>query len=96
YTVEPFQNVLGCQVPFSSPTPPNGQLADSTNNSLSHEFFETVTDPDVFTGFRATNTSFGEIGDVCVGAVAVFALNGHDYEIQLEYSDTYHACASTP
>jgi len=95
YTVEPFQNVLGCQIP-GSPTPPNGQLADSTNNSLSHELFETITDPDINTGFRATNTSFEEIGDVCVGAVAVFPLNGHNYEIQLEYSDTYHACASTP
>jgi hypothetical protein len=95
YTVEPFQNVLGCQVP-ASPAPPNGQLADSTNNILSHELFETVTDPDIFTGFRATNTTFGEIGDVCQGVVAVFGLNAHNYEIQLEYSDTYHACASTP
>ena len=95
YTVEPFQNVLGCQVP-ASPTPPNGQLADSTNNILSHELFETITDPDIFTGFRATNTTFGEIGDVCQGVIAVFGLNAHNYEIQLEYSDTYHACASTP
>jgi len=95
YTVEPFQNVIGCRIP-ASPTPPNGQLADSTNNNLSHELFETITDPDINTGFRATNTSFGELADVCVGVVAVFGLNGHNYEIQLEYSDTYHACASTP
>ena len=43
YSVEPFQGVEGCS---SRPGAPNGQLADSTNNVLSHETFETITDPD--------------------------------------------------
>src|SRR5256885_6695196 len=33
YTVQPFQNVPGCNV---KPGTPNGQLVDSTNNTLSH------------------------------------------------------------
>jgi hypothetical protein len=43
YGVEPFQDVPGCSV---RPGTPNGQLVDSTNNSLSHELFETISDPD--------------------------------------------------
>jgi len=43
YSVEPFQDNFGCS---SRPGTPNGQLADSTNNVLSHEVFETITDPD--------------------------------------------------
>jgi hypothetical protein len=43
YSVEPFQDNSGCS---SRPGTPNGQLADSTNNVLSHETFETITDPD--------------------------------------------------
>lgn len=97
YTVEPFQNVAGCQVP-ASPTPPNGQLADSTNSTLSHEVFEAITDPDITTGYRALNTAsvlFEEIGDLCAGPHAIFLIDGKPYEVQLEYSDFYHACASS-
>jgi len=43
YSVEPSQNVSGCSVP---PGGPQGQLADSTYNVLSHESIETSTDPD--------------------------------------------------
>jgi hypothetical protein len=97
YTVEPFQDVMGCQVP-ASPTPPNGQLADSTYSVLSHEVYESITDPDITTGFRALNSApvlFLEIGDLCAGPHAIFSLNGHSYEVQLEYSNFYHACASS-
>ncbi len=44
YTVEPYQNVPGCQV---QPGTPNGTLVDSTDDTLSHETFETITDPDL-------------------------------------------------
>jgi hypothetical protein len=45
-----------------------------------------------------------EIGDICHGisnssvdeVVPTFLINGKKYEAQLEYSNTYHACASTP
>lgn len=43
YSVEPFQDTFGCS---SRPGTPNGRPADSTNNVLSHEVFETITDPD--------------------------------------------------
>ena len=74
-TVEPFQNVDGCSVATPSP---NGALVDSTANVLSHETFETLTDPDppatfddLFNrnfGWLALNSlvEFGEeIGDIC-------------------------------
>lgn len=69
YTVEPFQDVGGCSV---RPNTPNGQLIDSTNNVLSHETIETITDPNVAgawpTGWwnELDNGMFGqEIGDEC-------------------------------
>jgi hypothetical protein len=100
YTVQPFQNVAGCQVPASSPTPPNGRLADSTDSTLSHELSETITDPDLTTGFRSllSNASpLQEIGDLCQSPLSFTeSLNGHLFEIQLEYSNTYEACASSP
>ena len=64
YTVEPYQNVGGCSV---RPGTPNGQLVDSTNNTLSHEVFETITDPDgdAWFNFSAVILNGAEIGDEC-------------------------------
>jgi hypothetical protein len=64
YSVEPFQNVGGCSV---RPGTPNGQLIDSTNNTLSHEQFETITDPDGTAWINFTSVALGgaEIGDEC-------------------------------
>lgn len=64
YTVEPFQNVTGCSV---RPGTPNTQLIDSTNNTLSHETFETITDPDGTAWFNFTSVALhgAEIGDEC-------------------------------
>jgi len=67
YTVEPYQNIQYCNVAPG----PNGQLADSTNSVLSHETFETITDPDVSQAasgwFQKLNVQiFGnEIADEC-------------------------------
>jgi hypothetical protein len=107
YSVEPYVDVNpGCG---SRPNGPNGQLADSTNNVLSHETFETITDPD---GTAWTNTLdnglFGqEIGDECSflifpTATTVFfdpsnvTLNGRNYIIQPEYDNAQHACTTSP
>lgn len=103
-SVEPYQNVPGCQ---GAPPDPNGILADSTNAILSHELIESITDPDPPTGwvsFSSLDTAGFEIGDLCqpLGNKArqflypVLSLNGHKYELQLEYSNTYHACAPSP
>lgn len=105
YSVEPFQDVSGCS---SRPGTPNGQLADSTNNVLSHELFETITDPDG-AGFWniLDNGIFGEeIGDECsflaFTAQGVFfdpsdvTLNGKSYAAQPEYNNAQHACTTAP
>jgi len=102
FSVEPFQDIPGCAVAAPSP---NGQLADSTNSALSHELFETLTDPDgtAWFTFASLPEAGNEIGDICHGVansvhdeiVPTFLINGKRYEVQLEYSNTYHACAST-
>jgi hypothetical protein len=104
FTVEPYQNVIGCSMLQPSP---NGAVVDSTDSVLGHETFETITDPDPPTGWIAVNSNgvFGEeIGDLCPGVDIsapyfedpVSTLNGHHYEIQPMYSNTYHACSFAP
>lgn len=105
YTVEPYQNVNGCSVP---PGGPQGQLADSTNNVLSHETFETITDPDGSAWWNAAdNGLYGEeIGDECsflvfptTGGVyfnpSAFRINGVKYAVQPEASNIGHACRTS-
>jgi hypothetical protein len=110
YTVEPFQNVLGCSV---RPGTPNGQLIDSTNNVLSHETIETITDPDgtAWFNFTAVILAGFEIGDECSFFViiptgpktseaffdpSVSNIGLHRYAVQPEYANNEHACASNP
>jgi probable HAF family extracellular repeat protein len=94
YTVIPYANVPGCQVDNSSF--PNGQLADSVNNVLSHELFETITDPDG-NAWRLQGSPDGmEIGDLCHTAIMNFSINGKLYDIQLEYNNFSHWCAADP
>jgi hypothetical protein len=99
FTVEPFQNVSGCQ---EAPPNPNGQLADSTYGTLGHEVFETITDP-LGTGWLNLKSDvlvFQEIGDECELLQDLnnqfddpsFKLNGRLYQSQLEYSNERHAC----
>jgi len=99
-SIEPYQNVPGCQ---SAPPNPNGMLADSTNSVLSHETIETITDPDgnAWIADNSLIAAGAEIGDLCEPTGnnnaqfldSYLNLNGHLYELQLEYSDHYHACA---
>lgn len=103
FTVEPFQNVprSGCAVATPSP---NGQDADSTNALFSHEIFETITDPDgdAWIANNSLPEEGNEIADECQGIydslsqelVPTFAINGTLYEVELEYSNRYHACAN--
>ena len=107
FTVEPWQGPgSGCEI--ATPAP-NGVLIDSTNNVLSHETFETITDP--LPGLGYLNQTGGpltgaEIGDECVlfnfsnspGSYAppTFQINGKDYAVQLEYSNKFHGCVSQP
>jgi hypothetical protein len=106
YSVEPFQNVAGCNDP---PGTPNGQLVDSTNDTLSHESFETITDPDLDAWWNnGGNLSLGgqEIGDECVfiafsgnnvyGDPGLFTVDERTYAVQPEYDNARHACAMAP
>jgi hypothetical protein len=119
YTVEPYPDVFatvngttiyGCDVGQpnftvnTSPTP-NGVLVDSISSLLSHETFETITDPHInpttnldFSGWFSFNSG-DEIGDVCVSPYFLyvpFEVSERLYYIQPEYSNTYHACVTVP
>jgi len=101
YTVEPYANVAGCQV---FPPSPNGPTVDSTANILSHEVFETITDPDGTAWLNGYSQALflDEIGDECSAlgftstsayfAYGAISLNGQKYEIQPEYSNLLHGC----
>jgi hypothetical protein len=105
FTVEPWQ---GSFCAIATPAP-NGVLADSTNNTLSHETFETITDPLPGLGYLNLTggiLTFQEIGDECVlfnlsnspgdYSPPTFSVNGKNYAVQPEYSNTYHGCATQP
>ncbi len=96
YSVEPYQGVNGCEV--SNTNSPNGVVADSTASTLSHETFETITDPDVAVNNIAWyNSSLGEIGDECAPAAGVptgnVNLSGATWEIQMEYNNSISDCS---
>jgi len=87
FSVEPFQAVPGCQMPAQS------QLS-ATASTLSHEFFETITDPD---GDGWWNFLTGEeVADLCQLFQNAEHLNGNAYVIQSEYSNARHACTDVP
>lgn len=101
YTVEPYQNVSGCQV---EPGTPNGLLVDSTASVLSHETFETITDPDGDAWWNTASLAMegDEIADECEFVTAAafdvptFTLNGKRYGVQREYNNARHACTEAP
>jgi hypothetical protein len=81
-------------------------LIDATANALSHETFETITDPYAQLSYQpqygpyawldATQTY--EIGDLCEddGLESPVNLNGKTYTIQAEYSNKLGACTYSP
>ena len=106
YSVEPYQNTVGCNV---RPGTPNGSLVDSTNSVLSHEVFETITDVDGDGWWNLLNNGiYGEeIGDECSFLVFTStdvyfdpsvwnAGGGHRYATQPEYDNNQHACTTAP
>jgi hypothetical protein len=104
FTVEPWQGpTSGCE---DSPVgAPNSQLIDSTDDTLSHELFETISDPDGTAWWNATDSALygNEMADEClfIGpdnyfAEPTFPMDGHLYRVQSEYSNGKHACAISP
>jgi hypothetical protein len=107
YTVEPnLVGVFGCNQPVNSP---NGAF-DATYSVLSHETFETITDPDGTAWWNNTNSGLlgSEIGDECLfwlfdangnfisANPVVQNFNGRRYAIQTEYNNAAHACTIEP
>lgn len=101
YTVEPYQDVPGCrnavynQGPLPNAVPGNSAVdpADPGYSTLSHETFETITDPLLRSWYN--NFSGGnEIGDICAEFDNFVTLNGNPYVLQSEYSDLHHICIS--
>ena len=80
------------------PPGPNGDpWADAMVNWISHEQFETISDP-VLTAWYQTDAG-GEIGDKCdwhFGRLAAdggnLTLNGHRYVVQMEWSNLDRKC----
>jgi hypothetical protein len=98
YANEPYDAAIhGCW----DGTSPNGDEADATINSISHEHLEAITDP---AGDAWRSWDGNEIGDICArrfgtplgGTVGVDAynqlINGHKYWLQEEYSNDGSRC----
>ncbi len=87
YSVEPYQAISGC-------SSPNGKVVDSTLSTLSHEWFEAITDPDVAVNNIAWYNNYGgEIGDICRNSYGNVSLSGYSYNIQREYTNVHSACS---
>jgi len=98
FSIEPYANVVGCQVNQPSP---NSAETDSQANTVSHELEEAITDPDGDASWNAYDLALygNENADTCAQAYFDYAttvLNGHAYEVQPIYSNQAHACVFKP
>ncbi len=81
---------------------PAGNGADATLNTISHEQNEAITDPIPGAGWLSNATGNPEIGDLCAydfgsplgsaGTQYDQVINGHNYFLQLEYSNQDSGC----
>lgn len=94
FSVEPYQDVPGCMSdPAWTGTTGIGIKANSTDDTLSHELFESISDPDPTIAPAFYNDFSGEeIGDICTPWVFPLTVGTHHYSIQTEYSDQDHGC----
>jgi hypothetical protein len=93
----------GCPQAVTGQSPNGDAAADTEVNAISHELFESVTDP--FGGFAGGwydgSPNNGEIGDKCQSLhdlpIAAdgsdVTLHGHGYLLQAEWSNAAHGCA---
>ncbi|HUK21889.1 MAG TPA: hypothetical protein VLV45_10110 [Gemmatimonadales bacterium] len=86
FSVQPYQNVDGCAIPGQTP---HGTI-DATATALSHEFFETITDPDLDSWFNLLTGN--EVADLCFGFRNNEHVGTHAYVIQSEYSNAAQLC----
>ena len=104
FTIEPYQNVPGCQT--SPDHPVNGVLTDSTDQVLSHEVFEAISDPSVsgWHVWHSVGVGGQEIADLCelsvlgsdgnyyFSGIPVRLGNGNEHVVTAIYSNEIHAC----
>ena len=86
YSVEPYQYVDGCRNPVSSP---HGVI-DATASTLSHEFFEAASDPEIDAWYNVLTGQ--EVADLCFVYEYNEFVGSHRYQIQSEYSNAIHNC----
>jgi hypothetical protein len=86
---------------------PNGDWADAVLNVTSHEHNEAITDPEPVSGWYDDTDFFtgGENGDKCAwyfgsesgsnGSKYNQTINGHHYDLQLEWSNSDRDCVAS-
>jgi hypothetical protein len=84
YTVQPYQAVPGCV------TPNQTRVIDATASTLTHEFFETITDPDLSTWYNWLTGD--EIADLCIGLRNNERMGPDQFVVQEMFSNKVHAC----
>lgn len=89
FTVEPYQAVSGCATTGG----PNSMLVDSTDSTLTHEYIETITDPDPDSAWYNSNFN-DEAADLCASYDDTDLMYGAKYEIQEIYSNRIHGCTN--
>jgi hypothetical protein len=108
FTVIPYQDLNFCSINGFTANPkgptPNGVQQDSTYSAVSHEVFETITDPLIDSWINPDPFYPAEIGDLCSYVTGQFVngavvpqntvLNGVTYRIQFEYSNARHGCSN--
>lgn len=98
YAVEPYNaSINGCSAGES----PNGDDADATINTISHEQSEAISDP-LLNAWYSADANGDEMADLCawtfgaasgsLGAEYNQVINGHDYFLQQEYSNDDSGC----
>ena len=100
YAIEPYLPAIpGC----SSGSSPNGSVADTAINTISHEHNEAITDPFNDGWYANDAPNYDEDGDLCawnfgspLGGIGDTAynqvINGHHYWLQQEWSNADNGC----
>lgn len=86
FTVQPYQFVAGC------PLPTQTRVIDATASTLSHETFETMTDPDLDAWFNALEGD--EVADLCFGFRFPTVVGQRTYVVQEIYSNDIQDCTN--
>jgi hypothetical protein len=102
YAVEPYDATIGGGGACWDGNSPNGNDADATINTISHEHNEAITDP-TSEAWWANDANLDENGDLCAwnfgaplggtpGRYYNQVVNGHHYWLQTEYSNDGGTC----